>query len=284
MARRITVDLSESVWSELQRLQDRDGEDPSAIVDTALAEAFGLQKHSLFQVSTSNALVQGVFAGAITVAELARHGDMGLGTFVGLDGELVMIDGDCFRATAGGVVTQPNDDMEVPFALVTTFDPDRVFEVDRVSGMSSLQRQLDRLRPSQNIFAAVRIDGVFDELMLRAACPAREGEGLLAATQHQSEFRQVGMEGSLVGFWAPDYTRAISVPGYHLHFISSDRSVGGHVLEMSGGPMSVKIQLESDVHLAIPETEEFLTADLGGDHRESLEVAETSSTRSRSVD
>lgn len=83
----------------------------------------------------------------------------------------------------------------------------------------------------------------------------------------------------MVGFWAPEYTRAISVPGYHMHFVSADRSLGGHVLELRGGPLRAHMQLESEVHLAAPETEEFLTADLGGDHRESLEIAETASAR-----
>lgn len=284
MARRIAVDLSESVWAELQRLQDQSGGDLSTIIDATLADAFELEKHALFQVSTSSALVKGVFAGAMTIAELRRHGDMGLGTFAGLDGELVMIEGECFRATAGGVVARADDELEVPFALVTRFVPDLEAEADRVSDIRSLQLQLDRHRPSQNIFAGVRVDGVFDGLMMRAACPARGGEGLVAATQHQSEFSAGGVEGTLIGFWAPDYTRAVSVPGHHLHFISADRSLGGHVLEMEAGRLRIQMQLESEVHLAIPETEEFLSADLEGDHRHALDVAETGLGRSDSVE
>ena len=51
------------------------------MVDRALAATFELDRHTLFQVSTSNALVQGVFRGAVTVADLKRNGDFGLGTF-----------------------------------------------------------------------------------------------------------------------------------------------------------------------------------------------------------
>ncbi len=96
------------------------------VVDRALSTAFDLERHSLFQVSTSNALVQGVFQGAVTVQELKRNGDFGLGTFDGLDGELIMLDGVCHRATGGGVVTSPPDDARVPFAVVTHFRPDLI--------------------------------------------------------------------------------------------------------------------------------------------------------------
>jgi acetolactate decarboxylase len=67
----------------------------------------------------------------------------------------------------------------------------------------------------------------------------------------------------------------VSVPGYHLHFISADRTVGGHVLGLRARELSVRLQTESDLHLALPETAEFLTADLSGDHREELRRAET---------
>lgn len=275
----MTVEISERVWTALEERRARTGEAHSTIVESALTTTLGLEEHTLFQVSTSNALVQGVFAGAITVAELKKHGDFGLGTFAGLDGELVMIDGECFRATGGGTVTSVDDGQEVPFALITSFLPDVEFEVGAISRMATLHEQLDRERPSQNVFVAVKIDGRFDLLTMRAACPARHGEGLLEATAHQSEFVGTEVEGTLLGFWAPDYTRAISVPGYHFHFISSDRTLGGHVLDITAGALRGEMQVESDVHLAIPDTEEYLAADLGGDHREALAKAETGVNR-----
>jgi acetolactate decarboxylase len=275
VARRLTLDISETVWAELVKRRSSTGEDYSTIVEAALTEAFDIRRHSLFQVSTSNALVQGVFSGVLTVAELKRHGDLGLGTFAGLDGELVMVDGECMRATAGGVVGPADDDREIPFALVTNFRPDSSVELSAVEDVVSLQVQLDQSRPSQNLFTAIRIDGSFDTLTMRAACPAGEDEGLLAATKHQSEFSARDVVGSLVGFWAPEYSQAISIPGYHFHFLSADRSLGGHVLDLTAASLRADIQLESDLHLAIPGTEDFLTADLSGKHLEALNEAET---------
>ncbi|MGH3668773.1 MAG: acetolactate decarboxylase, partial [Acidimicrobiia bacterium] len=124
MAPRLNAEISESVWNALSDESEQTGESLSTVVDRALAAALDLERHSLFQVSTSNALVQGVFSGAVTVRDLKRNGDFGLGTFDGLDGELVMLDGICYRATGGGVVTSPPDDARVPFAVVTHFQSD----------------------------------------------------------------------------------------------------------------------------------------------------------------
>lgn len=278
MVPRLVCDVSESVLRALADESNKGGESISAVVDRLLATALGLDRHTLFQVSTSNALVQGVFRGAVTVADLKRNGDFGLGTFEDLDGELVMIDGVCYRASGGGVVNEPPDETSVPFAVVTHFHLDTSTTTDPGS-LADLTGAVDALRPSENLFVGIRVDGRFDRLALRAACAAEPGEGLLEATTHQSEFSVVDEVGTLVGFWAPLYARAVNVPGYHFHFISEDRALGGHLLGMDAGALDVGIHVESELHLAIPETAEFLAADLSGDHREALHQAETGSTR-----
>jgi len=274
VAPRLNADVSETVWKALSDESEQTGDTLSTVVDRALATAFDLERHSLFQVSTSNALVQGVFSGAVTVRDLKRHGDFGLGTFDGLDGELIMLDGVCHRATGGGAVTSPPDDARVPFAVVTHFQSDLSLAAGPGS-LTDLTTALDASRPSENLFVGIRASGMFERLSLRAACAAEPGEDLVEATAHQSEFRVVDIEGTLVGFWAPLYARAVNVPGYHFHFISGDRRLGGHVLEMEAGPLDVGIHVESELHIAIPETEEFLAADLSGDHQEALHQAET---------
>ncbi|MGH8951316.1 MAG: acetolactate decarboxylase [Acidimicrobiia bacterium] len=276
MAPRLISDVSESVWQALLGEAARSGHSLSMVVDRTLSTAFELDRHSLFQVSTSNALVQGVFRGAVTVGDLKRNGDFGLGTFEGLDGELVMLDGDCYRATGGGVVTSPPDDASVPFAVVTHFHPDTSLTTSPGS-LPDLTAAVDAARPSENLFVGIRVEGRFERLALRAACAAEPGESLVEATAHQSEFTIGDEVGTLVGFWAPLYARAVNVPGYHFHFISEDRAFGGHLLGMEAGSLEVGIHIESELVVAIPETEEFLTADLSGDHQAALHRAETGS-------
>jgi len=284
MRPRIESEVSKGVWAALEERRARTGETLDHLVDTLLAESLELDRHSLFQVSTSNALVQGVFGGVITVKDLKRHGDFGLGTFTGLDGELVMVDGECFRATAGGVVGVAEDQREVPFALVTRFETDIEETVDEESNLDEVTAKIDSMRPSENVFMGVRIDGEFTGLSMRAECKALPGESLVEATSHQSEFDVADQVGSIVGFWSPPYSRSIGVPGYHFHFISDDRKTGGHVLGLQAHRCRIGLHTESDLHLALPETTDFLTADLSGDHERELAVVETERRHIHSVE
>lgn len=275
MTHPIEVELSGLVLDELRRRQELGGGDLSQIVDGALRAAFEADRHTLFQVSTSNALAQGVFAGAVTVGTLKQHGDVGVGTLDQLDGELILLGGHCYRASAGGAIREVDDDETVPFAAVTRFTSDRVVKVTPVDNVEVLQSSLDQERASDNGFSGFLATGSFDSLQMRAICRATPGEGLLEASKHQSEFSADEVEGTLVGFWAPGYAHTVGIPGYHFHFISSDRQLGGHVLDVSAAELEIEIQDESLVHLAIPDTAGFRDADLGGDHREEIVQAET---------
>lgn len=278
---RIEGNISAPLWQALQAEQRRTGESMSELLERSLSTALSLERHSMYQVSTTSALVKGVFGGAITVADLATHGDFGIGTFDSLDGELVILEGTCYRITAGGVASVAGSDRTVPFAVVTWFEVDSTTSIARVDSLDALDQALDAHRPSENAFVGIRIDGTFDSLSLRAACAAAPGENLVQATAHQSEFTEEAIDGTIVGFWAPEYAQALNVPGYHFHFISNDRSTGGHVLDLRATSLIAKLHTESDIHLALPETAEFLEANLSGDTSYDLGVAEGSTVRER---
>ena len=111
-------------------------------------------------------------------------------------------------------------------------------------------------------------------MQVRTACKAEPGTDLVSAVANQAIFDFADIEGSLVGFWSPEYAQAISIAGYHVHFISADRQHGGHVLQLTARDLPLELHLVSDIHLAIPETEAFLEADLTGDTTAALEKAE----------
>ncbi len=60
------------------------------------------EPHVLFQASTIGALLEGAYDGDLSFAELAEHGDLGLGTLNGLDGEMIALDGRFYRADVEG--------------------------------------------------------------------------------------------------------------------------------------------------------------------------------------
>jgi acetolactate decarboxylase len=258
----------------VEALSVKSGENISEIAGRLLVEALDMASHELFQVSTSSALVKGVFSGAISVADLRRHGDFGLGTFADLDGELVMLDGEVFQAGSRGRVSEAEDGWQVPFALITEFQPDIQFRAAGPLTLESLSSQIDAHRPSSNLFVAIRGDGAFDSVAMRAICRAEPGETLVEATMHQSEFTIEDVEGTLVGFWSPSYAKTMSIPGYHFHFLAEDRSIAGHVFGLTARKLELSLHTESDLHLALPRTAEFLAADLSGETSEDLERAE----------
>src|SRR6476646_4293332 len=90
--------------------------------------------HVLFQASTIGALLEGAYDGDLSFAELAEHGDLGLGTLNRLDGEMIALDGEFFRADVDGAVNRIAAEAKTPFAVVTRFEP----EVDtRIEGALS---------------------------------------------------------------------------------------------------------------------------------------------------
>ncbi len=268
--------LSRSLWEAIESRRRCTGESLSHIVQNLLAAGLALDHHTLFQVSTSGALVEGVYQGCVSVADLKRHGDFGLGTFEGLDGEMMLLDGHCYQARSDGSVREAPDSVLTPFAVVTRFQADRTVPLEAVAGWSDLAQQLDGLRTSNNLFYGLKLAGSFDWLKLRTACRTEPGVDLVTATAHQAEFEFEAIAGTLVGFWTPDYARTLNVPGYHLHFISHDRRHGGHLLNLRSGPLQLQLALESDFHLALPETPAFLQADLTQDPSQALALSDSS--------
>jgi acetolactate decarboxylase len=244
------------------------------LVERALAEYLGIEHHTLYQVSTAGALVEGVYQGAVSVGMVREHGDFGLGTFEDLDGEMVVLDGHVFRVSSSGAVHEVADDSTTPFAVVTRFgDPDaRV--LDAVDDLAALTAAVDTMRESANMFFAVRVDGRFDAVHVRAACRTAPGVPLAIATEQQAEFELTAVDGTMVGFWSPPYASGVEIAGYHLHFLTDDRNAGGHVLDCRGRGLRVRVQEESDVHLALPDTAAFRGADLTRDPTADLDRAE----------
>ena len=266
--------LSPGLWQLLQEHSQRTRQSVALIITKALADYFDVAHHTLYQVSTATALVEGIYQGAVRVGTLREHGDLGLGTFEDLDGEMVVVDGHFFQVRCDGSVREVDDSVLSPFAVITRFAPEPAVTLDQCPDLGHLTSRFDRLRHSDNIFYALRVDGKFDYVHTRAMCRTEEGVPLVQAAAVQPEFEFRDISGTLVGFWTPEYAKTFNVPGYHLHFISADRTRGGHLLQCRGSNLRLQIQRQGDYHVALPETEDFLKADLRRDPTAELAQAE----------
>lgn len=272
----LTCNLPDSLYKALLERMETDKANGDHVVSMALSKYLRKPIHTLFQVSTSAALVEGLYQGAVQVSRLLRHGNFGLGTFIDLDGEMVVLDGVCYQVFSTGAVAPVEGDRLIPYAVVTQFNAEFSQRIDRLDSYSKLVSVCDELRDSDNVFYAFRVEGRFSFMKTRVMKAVPEGMGLKAAASGQKEFLFKAVEGILVGLWSPGFAAAFSVPGYHFHFLSSDRQKGGHVLECQASDVAVVGCAMNEMHVSLPETEDFLKADLTRDPQADLMKAERS--------
>jgi len=277
--RTITCQIPDSLYAALERRMNADKETCDHVVVEALSQNLDTPIHTLFQVSTSAALVEGVYQGAVRVSRLLEHGDFGIGTFVDFDGEMVVLDGVCYQISATGAITPVDGDRLIPYAVVTRFSAAFRAEHQEIPNLDALEATCDRLRDSNNVFYALRARGRFHTVKTRVMKPVLEGTGLKMAASGQQEFCFEQLDGTLIGLWSPGFAASFSVPGYHFHFLSENRKKGGHLLECRASNVDIEGCSINEMHVSLPETEEFLQADLTRDSVKDLMDAERSKGR-----
>ncbi len=233
-------------------------------------------KDVLFQTSTINALLAGVYDGDMTFRTLRQHCDFGLGTVNALDGEMIGIGGEFYQIKTDGKAYLIADTMKTPFAEVTFFNPDTTRKIkDSIGNYDQLKSYLNRLLSNKNIFYAIKIEGTFSYVKTRSV-PRQQKPypPLVDVVKNQVVFEFHQTKGTMVGFWCPAYVKGINVPGYHFHFITTDRKAGGHVLACSMQNVTVKIDPIPAFYMVLPRSRAFDKIDLSGGKQKELEKVE----------
>lgn len=218
----------------------------------------------IYQVSTLQALMLGYFRSVINVSELLKHGDIGLGTFTDVDGEMIVLDGSCYRATETGDVVPAEPDRGVPFSTVCTMDETTPMKFDSMNSVEDLKASLNNLIDSQfglNSMHMARIDGEFEVIDARSESGYEsvhvDLKTVLGRTQKAFKFENI--KGTLVCVYFPDYMDGINAPGWHLHFISEDRKHGGHLFELVMKSGKGQISKINSIELKLPDEPVFDT-------------------------
>ena len=191
-----------------------------------------VDRETLYQGSTIESLLAGNYDGVATVEKIKSQGDVGLGTFVGLDGEMIILDGIVYKAAKTGKVTVENDNIQSPFYAVTFFEADITKKI-KTNGikLDVLKAKIDEVRPRNDLPYAIVVKGKFQSIKVRSVGPYQPPFPLLSdAVKEQRVFNYTDISGRLVGFWFPPYMGNTNAAGYHLHFLSDDCQKGGHVL------------------------------------------------------
>ena len=236
---------------------------------------------ALWQVSLINALMQGDYDGTVSVGDLLMIGDTGIGTFDRLDGEMIMLDGVVYKAKADGRVDIQPDPETVPFAAVTYFDND-IAQQD-IAGMGSIdaiKAYLDDLVHQEtgdyNRFYVAVIEGKFNSVHVRSVPEQiKPYKPLSEVAETQPEYIYESLEGTIVALRCPAFVEGVNVPGWHLHFISKDKTKGGHMLNVDLLIGKLRMDVISDFNLKLPNTNSFSSLDLTRDLSSDTEKVES---------
>lgn len=230
----------------------------------------------LFQYSTIDALLAGLYDGDLSLGALTAKGGFGLGTVNTLDGELVVLDGVAYHVKAGGKARVAPGVTKTPFAVVTSFDEDSILKLDAVQTLDELNDIMLRGFPTRNVFYAIRVDGSFTMVKTRAI-PGQQKpyKPLAELVKEQVIVKYTNVEGTLVGFWSPSFVKGINVTGFHWHFLTKDRTRGGHVLDCSfSRGLVARMDRLRRLTVQLPEDEAFDSLDLSPDRGEALHSVE----------
>jgi acetolactate decarboxylase len=232
-------------------------------------------RETMYQVSTFNALSQGVYDGNVNFGTLKEQGDTGLGTLNGLDGELICLNGTFYQAKSDGSVVPVGDSATTPFAVVTFFDADRSIHFTNVTSLATYLASLNGSLENRNVMYAIEAHGHFSHVKFRSV-PAQQKPYpvLTEAVKNQTVFDFDNIDGTIVGVWFPDYMAGVNVAGFHLHFIADDRRHGGHLLDFSASDLVTAIDETESFYMALPHDSVFGRADIGKTNETAVGIIE----------
>ncbi|MBQ7160059.1 MAG: acetolactate decarboxylase [Treponema sp.] len=233
----------------------------------------------MYQVSTLQALLLGYSRAVIPVSELLNHGDIGLGTFTDVDGEMIVLDGSCYRAMENGDVVVAEPERGVPFSTVCTMDDSTPIEFDFTDNIDNLKIALNNIIDSHfglNSMHMARIDGEFELVDARSESGYEsvhvDLKTILGKTQKAFKFEKI--KGTLVCVYFPDYMDGINASGWHLHFISEDKKHGGHVFNVIMKSGAGRISKINSIELKLPDEPIFDTYALKQASKEAVKAVE----------
>ncbi len=220
-----------------------------------------IKNDTYFHYSIWWAFVNKVFDADLSVAEVKKRGDVGLGSFNLLDGEMVMLDGIVYRIRQNGEISVGADTDTLVYANAAFFNKDTSFKISKPEiGVDTLKSLITREFSSPNFFYVLIIRGTYNKIKLgglhKQTKPFKDGLDVLIP--NRPVFEGTNVTGTIVGFYCPEFIGNINVKGFHFHFISDDKKYGGHVMEFeSAGELTVDLDKKTDYHFYLPDNEDF---------------------------
>lgn len=234
-------------------------------------------RETIYQIALLQSLAMGYFDGSITVKDLKTHGDTGIGTFEGLDGEMIVLDGVVYRANRDLKINVVADKVTVPFSNVTFFDKDFSVKLNDVADKATFEKILDEHvnKHGRNSFYMVKVSGTFNEILIRSESGTKEPyPTLVEALKTQNELTPKNIKGTIVGLYCPDFMSSLNSTGWHFHFISADKKIGGHVLDLNLKSGEAQFDKTDAFKMDLPKKENFHALNFKTNMTEDIRKAE----------
>lgn len=247
-------------------------------IGLSAANAEEPDRESIAQVALLQSLAQGYFGGTITAKDMLARGDTGIGTFEGLNGEMIALDGVIYQALGDGTVIVAPDKTVIPYATLTFFDNDYEVKLRDIKSKADFEKALNAVLKEQgvNSFYMVKLHAEFDSVLFRSEYGSQEPYPTLveALKGKQTEFTEKNIKGTLVGLFCPNYMKELNSPGWHFHFISDDKKKGGHILELSLKDGSAYLDKTDRFTMLLHDDPAFHKINLSKDMSEDIRSAE----------
>ena len=236
-----------------------------AVSAVSAGNVFLANDDAMHQVSLMQSFMHGEYDGVISVGDLKSQGDTGLGTFEGVNGEMIILDGVVYQAAADGSINVMDDDEKIPFATIVDFDSDEKMSNISAGDFDDLTSKLDNeiQKYGVNNIYVMKIKGNFSNITVRSVEKQEKPykEFTEVAKTSQRVFNHTNQTGTIVAVYFPEYMDELNMHGWHLHFLSDNRSVGGHVLNLTMTNGSAEIDTIHEFDMILPQTDSFIDMD-----------------------
>lgn len=211
------------------------------------------QYPDLYQIASLAMFQTGEYAGIISINEMKELGTIGIAGSDNLAGELIYLDDRVWQIDDEGVITEPPGDTGICLGSTITFEPVITLTLDKTMDTKDFFTAVNDSVPNHDIPYAFRFDGEFATIEVRSIPEQKEPYPVFSeVVSNQTVFNLTNVNGTIIGFWFPEWMKGVNYAGFHSHFITKDRTVGGHILNLTAKEGTAKIQPVQEFTVILP--------------------------------
>ena len=174
---------------------------------------------------------------------------------------MIILDGVVYQAASDGSINVMQDNETIPFATITNFDEDAKIDNIAAKDFDDLTGKLDKeiSKYGTNNMYVIKLNGDFSNITIRSVekqeKPDKEFTDVAAVDQ--KVFNHTGQTGTVVAVYFPEYMNELNMHGWHLHFLSDDKTKGGHVLNLTDFKGTGQVDEIQEFNMILPSDDTF---------------------------